>query len=156
MAPSAAATYQSLVPGLLELEGFQSNNRRPSSEFRELPAQNSAREPSRPIVAELRLGLREGGPPARLDRVLFGALKDPRLRVAKPIPLDVSRHQGKTVVSWKDVNESGSGETLCSAIEDFEIGLRSLYRSVSAAEPLRPDSARIRQILAEHIAFRPA
>jgi hypothetical protein len=156
MAPSAAATYQSMVPGRLELEGLEVGNRRPVSKFRELPAQFSSRMPSQPVVAELTLCPGDAVPTARPDRVLFGALKDPRLRVAKPIPLDVSRLEGQTIVSWRDVDESGSGETLCSAIEDFEFGLRALYRSVFVTEPLRPDSARIRQILAEHIASRPA
>jgi hypothetical protein len=156
MAPLAEATYQSLAPGALELEGFEPSNRRPLSKFRELPSQECSPEPSRPIVAELRLSLGDGFPTARPDRILFGALKDPHLRVTKPIPLDVSCCQGRTIVSWKDVNESGSGDTLCCAIEDFALGLRALYSSVFAAEPLRPDSLRIRQILAEHIASRPA
>lgn len=91
---------------------------------------------------------------ARPDRVLLGALSDPRLRVVKPIALDVTVEESHVVVSWADVDEFGTGETLSTAIDDLGGSLRELYHRLSESEKLGPDLAKVKRVLHEHIVAR--
>ena len=49
-------------------------------------------------------------PNPRPPRVMFAALRDPRLRMVRPIPLDVTVEESKStvVVSWSEINEFGT------------------------------------------------
>jgi hypothetical protein len=88
----------------------------------------------------------------RPDVVKFAAVRDPRLRVVKAIPLDVSVEESHFVVSWPETNEFGTGDTLSGALDDFAASVRELYHELfSPNANLGPDLERVRQTLAEYI-----
>lgn len=105
-------------------------------------------------VAKLEIATTDLGPTARVERILLGSAKDPRIQVKKPIPLDVSYEQGQTIVSWNEIDEFGAGETLSSAIDDFGFSLRDLYLRLFEEGTFGPDLVRIRSILAEYLVPR--
>ena len=157
MAPIAEATYQSLVPGSLKLPG--SREARPSAwtSISELPGQfQSARQPSRAYLADLRFMDENAFAAGRPETILFGALNDPRLRLLKPIPLRVSREAAGTTVTWIEADAGASGETLTSAMDKFGARLRSLFHQLADSHSLDAERARLLEVLAQHVAFRPA
>jgi hypothetical protein len=84
--------------------------------------------------------------------VRFAAIRDPKLRAVKAIPLDVSREESHFVVSWSEINEFGTGATLSAALDDFEASLRELYHELFSPDAhLGPDMEKVKQTLAEHI-----
>jgi hypothetical protein len=88
----------------------------------------------------------------RPDVVKFAALRDPRLRVVKAIPLDVSVEESHFVVSWPETHEFGTGDTLSGALDDFAGSVRELYHELfSPNANLGPDLEKVRQTLAEYI-----
>jgi hypothetical protein len=93
-------------------------------------------------------------PNPRPSRVLFAALRDPRLRMKQPIPLDVTLEEGHVVVNWAAIDEFGSGDNLSAAIDDFAYALRALYRYLSGVEELGPDLANAKRVLSEYIEKR--
>ncbi len=94
-------------------------------------------------------------PNPRPERVLFGALKDPRLQVIKAVPLDVTLEESNVVVNWADVNEFGTGETLSAAIDDFGAALGELYHQLMAPEvKLGEGLQRIKGVLQQFIQLR--
>ena len=99
----------------------------------------------------------EGPPPvARPSLVQFAALRDPRLRMVRPIPLEVSVEESTVVVCWSRTSEFGTGETLSAAIDDFSAGVRDLYWQLSAPNArLGADLSSIKQALDEHIQPQP-
>lgn len=91
-------------------------------------------------------------PDPRPPRVSFAALRDPKLRMVRAIPLDVTVEDSTVVVSWSEIDEFGTGDTLSVAIDDFARALRELYRSLYAEDvKLGADLRRVRQVLREYI-----
>jgi hypothetical protein len=89
---------------------------------------------------------------ARPDVVKFAAIRDPRFRVVKAIPLNVSVEESHFIVSWPETNEFGTGDTLSGALDDFAGGLRELYHELFLPNAnLGPDLEHVKQTLAEHI-----
>lgn len=93
-------------------------------------------------------------PNPRPSRVLFAALRDPRLRMKQAIPLDVTVEEGHVVVNWAAIDEFGSGENLSTAIDDFAYALRALYRYLNSVKELGPDLVNIKHVLGEYIEAR--
>lgn len=88
----------------------------------------------------------------RPDVIKFAAIRDPRLRLVKAIPLNVSREESHFVVNWPETNEFGTGDTLSGALDDFVGSLRELYHELfSPNANLGPDLEKVKQALAEHI-----
>jgi hypothetical protein len=154
MAPIAEATYQSLVPGSLKLPVSTGIRAGAWSTISELPGQYQA--PARAFAADLHFTGEDAFAAARPETVLFGGLSDPRLRLLKPIPLRVSRVAEATTVRWVEADAEASGETLTSAMEKFGSHLRKLFHELADSHSLDPDRARLLEVLAQHVAFRPA
>lgn len=158
MAPVAEATYQSLIPGSLELAA--SGRPQPGgwrNSICALPGQLQGRRPGfRSMTAGLRVTGGEACATARPEAVLFGAISDPRLRVIRPIPLKVAREGEQTRVQWVDTDTVASGGTLTGAMEKFGARLCALFHELVDSRSLDEDRARLLEVLAEHIAFRPA
>jgi hypothetical protein len=88
----------------------------------------------------------------RPDVVQFAAIRDPRLRIVKAIPLNVSREESHFIVDWPETHEFGTGDTLSGALDDFAGGLRELYHELfSPNANLGPDLEKVRQTLAEYV-----
>jgi hypothetical protein len=86
------------------------------------------------------------------DVVQFAVVRDPRLRVVKAIPLNVSRDESHFVVNWPETHEFGTGDTLSGALDDFAGSLRELYHELFSADvQLGPDLEKVKQTLAEYI-----
>jgi len=157
MAPIAEATCQSLIPGSLKLPG--SREARPSAwtTISELPGQfQSARQPSRAYLADLRFMDQSAFAAGRPETILFGALNDPRLRLLKPIPLRVLREGERTTVRWVEADAAAAGDSLTAAMERFGARLRSLFHQLADSPSLDAERARLLEVLAQHVAFRPA
>jgi hypothetical protein len=91
-------------------------------------------------------------PNPRPARVLFAGLRDPRLRMVKAVPLDVTVEESNVVVCWPDIDEFGTGDTLSLALDDFANGVRELYHRLIAPEvSLGPDLQRVRGVLEQYI-----
>jgi hypothetical protein len=91
-------------------------------------------------------------PDARPSRILFAALRDPRLRMIRPIPLDVTVEESTVIVFWAEIDEFGTGETLSSAIDDFAGAIRELYRQLFAADAvLGVGLEKVKGTIAEYI-----
>jgi hypothetical protein len=94
-------------------------------------------------------------PTACPSRVQFAALRDPILQMVRAIPLQVSKEESNVVVSWPEVDEFGTGETLGVALDDFANGLRELYCRLFAPDVnLGPDLQRVKQVLDQYIQRR--
>jgi hypothetical protein len=89
---------------------------------------------------------------SRPDVVQFAAIRDPRLRIVKAIPLNVSREESHFIVDWPETHEFGTGDTLSGALDDFAGSLRELYHELfSPNANLGPDLEKVRQTLAEYV-----
>jgi hypothetical protein len=91
-------------------------------------------------------------PNPRPSKLLFGGLQDPDLQVLRAIPLEVGVEESAVVVSWPEIDEFGSGETLSCALDDFSHTVRELYHHLYA-DDVRPgaDLLRVRKVLGEYI-----
>jgi len=97
----------------------------------------------------------DGLPQPLPKQINFGALKDPLLRVLKPIQLSVSSEEDHIVLHWPEVEEFGTGQTLSSALDDFSASLRQLYHHLHGDAKLGVDLLNVRRILDEYVAQRP-
>jgi len=94
-------------------------------------------------------------PNPRPSRLLFGGIRDPRLRMIQAIPLDVSVEESTFVVSWPEVNEFGTGETMSAALSDFAGALIELYYRLSEPDvKLSGDLRNVKEILGHYIQRR--
>ncbi len=90
------------------------------------------------------------------DKVLFGALRHPALKLRKPIPLQTERSEYGINVFWEEAQEFGSGETFSAAIEDFGLTLAELYFHLEDSDsPLSDYLLGVRNKLADYIEVRP-
>ncbi len=90
------------------------------------------------------------------EKVLFGALRHPALKLRKPILLQTERSEAGINVFWEETQEFGSGETFSSAIEDFGLTLAELYMQLEDCDsPLSDYLLGVRNKLADYIEVRP-
>lgn len=85
------------------------------------------------------------------QRILFGALQCPTLRLAKPIPLKTEKSKDTVSVVWEDISEFGYGDTLSEAIFDFAATVTELYATLSENESLSDDLLKVKTKLFEYI-----
>jgi hypothetical protein len=91
-------------------------------------------------------------PSARPDSVLFGALVNPKLRLRKAIPLEVSVEEGQVVLSWNETGEFACGSSMSEALDDFSKTLSELYTELNSPDVLLgTDLQRVRHILDDYI-----
>jgi hypothetical protein len=94
-------------------------------------------------------------PSARVESVLFGALVHPKLRLRKPIPLEVTNEEGQVVLNWDEANEFACGETFGAALDDFGKTISDLYFELnSAGVRLGNELEKTRSILSQYIGPR--
>ncbi len=95
-------------------------------------------------------------PSARPHRILFGALTDPRLRLKRAIPLEITRKEDAVVVHSRDLEEFGCGVTMSDAVDDFSKGVSELFGRLSEEAPdrLGPDMARLKDKLSRYLEVR--
>lgn len=86
--------------------------------------------------------------------LLFAGLRDPSLRLLKPIPLSVSREEGSVVVSWDEVNEFSWGSSFGDALSDFSTTISCLYRDLNSGMQLGEALLDVREILAKYLESR--
>jgi hypothetical protein len=85
------------------------------------------------------------------QKVLFGALQSPTLRLVKPIPLKTEKSKDTVSVVWEDISEFGYGTTLSEAIFDFAATVTELYATLSENESLSDDLLKVKTKLFEYI-----
>lgn len=87
--------------------------------------------------------------------MLLGAIHDPRLRVKRAIPVEITR-KGKTVTAYcANLEEFGYGLNVSASLEDLAKTLSELYFSLEEQpENLGRDLAIIRSRLAEYLERR--
>jgi hypothetical protein len=151
MAAAAAPVIEAemLSPGFSEVE----------AESRALPKQEVRTSQHHLLPAQLVLAVRteawQNAPTARPQNLLFGALKDPDVRLRKPIPLELSTEDGEVVLVWAEVEEFGYGATMGAALDDFGHTLRELYhRLYEPGIKLSSDLERVKETLARYIERR--
>ena len=94
----------------------------------------------------------EDRPTGRPSRISFAGLRDPRLRMVRAIPLDVTVEESTVVVSWAEIDEFGTGETLSAALDDFADSLRELHHQLFAVSvALGPDLQKVKATIENYI-----
>ncbi len=92
---------------------------------------------------------------ARLKTVLFGGLRDPHLRLHKPIPLKIEENEGFVSAIFEEIQEFGTGKTMSEAISDFSSTIAELYIRLSQESlQLSDDLLRVKNILSDYIESR--
>lgn len=98
---------------------------------------------------------RPGKAPARPGHVLFGATVHPKIRVLKPMPVDISRRSDGYVAQFKQVAEFGCGDTLSSALDDLGKTIAELFLTLTEQrQSLGPDMKRVHANLSRYVALR--
>ena len=143
---TAEASYEFLKPGTADIPM--------GSDFThhsfELPRQVASRRPTLEPVSEFQLII-GNLPSARPERIRLGVLKDPRYRLRKAIPLEVSLEESEVVLTWSEVDEFGHGETTGAALDDFGETLRELYAKLHTPEvQLGADLQKVRRVLDDY------
>lgn len=91
-------------------------------------------------------------PSARPKSVLFAALANPKLRLRKAIPLDVSVLEGHVVLSWSETNEFAYGANTGEALDDFSKTVSALYFELNDPNVrLGENLDKVRRMLNEYI-----
>jgi len=94
-------------------------------------------------------------PSARPKSVLFAALAHPKLRLRKPIPLQVSVQEGHVVLNWDEADEFACGANTGEALDDFSKTLSGLYFDLNDPKiRLGENLEKVRRILDEYIEQR--
>ncbi len=65
--------------------------------------------------------------PALPETMLLGALRDPRLRLIKPLTITFERENDDIVACCEELEEFGFGKHLTEAIEDLQAAIAELY-----------------------------
>lgn len=118
------------------------------------PAQWSRMLPPEKLPEEF-LPVSTLGSKAIPQKLLFGALQSPTLRLVKPIPLKTEKSKDTVSVVWEDISEFGYGDTLSEAIFDFAATVTELYATLSENESLSDDLLKVKTKLFEYIESRP-
>lgn len=91
-------------------------------------------------------------PTARPTSVLFAALVHPKLRLRKPIPLQVSVQEGQVVLNWDETDEFACGANTGEALDDFSKTVSGLYFDLNDPKVrLGENLEKVRRILNEYI-----
>jgi hypothetical protein len=104
-------------------------------------------------ATDLKVGL--GILPDAERHIAFGLIRDPRLRIRKPIPIDISVEGDTTVATWTEAEEFGYGANRAEAIEDFGQTITQLFITLTREESLLADDLRsVLEMLREYLEFR--
>ena len=152
------------IPPVVSAEMLESGVTLADSEKREESfVVSSTVEPEREQVSEISVEFTQSPPSvtvrtlaevpsARLQSVLFGALAHPKLRLRKPIPLDVSVAEGHVVLNWEATSEFACGTSMGEALDDFSKTVSDLYEELNEkGVRLGADLEKVRRILNEYI-----
>lgn len=94
----------------------------------------------------------ERRPDARPDILLLGALWDPRLRIGKIIPVEISREAGQVITVAPLLNEYGAGANRLEAVVNLQYAIADLSHSLAADKHrLGPGLETVWSALQEHI-----
>ncbi|MGH9546640.1 MAG: hypothetical protein ACRD23_15640 [Terriglobales bacterium] len=92
------------------------------------------------------------GKPARIS---FGNIRDPRLRVREPIPVNIREEGGSTLAVWDEINEFGQGDSISEALDDLAHTVAELYLSLAAEQNrLGSDLQAVWRTLDQHVTKR--
>jgi hypothetical protein len=88
-------------------------------------------------------------------QIAFGLIRDPRLRIKKPIPVHLSVEGDTTVAAWSEAEEFGYGSSRAEAIEDFGRTITQLFWTLHREEKSLADNLKAAlALLSEHLEFR--
>lgn len=91
----------------------------------------------------------------RPEKLLFGAIQDPTVRIKMPISVSVSVHDGAVVVHAEDLNEFGYGDSLSSALADLGKTLAELFHSLqNDRDRLGPELTKVHETLLSYVERR--
>jgi hypothetical protein len=152
---SAELTPQAIVPEeIISKPGTKTTEMAETSfSYEILPLEQKPR----PVLIVGSAMIKVGGKVAegRPTSILFGALRDPQLRLRKPIPLKIEVKEGLVSAIFEEIQEFGCGKTMSEAVSDFSSVLVELYVRLSEeAVPLSDDLQRIKSTLADYIEAR--
>jgi len=92
---------------------------------------------------------------ARPESVMFGALRDPRLRLRQPIPLRTEKQGNMISVVWDEIMEFGCGETFSEAVSDFSATIAELFHALTEEDTnLSGELPQTKVILSRYIEAR--
>ena len=101
------------------------------------------------------LAYREASPAKQPKHVLFAASYNPRLRIIRAIPVELSRRQGQFQARFKAADEFGVGPSMSMALEDLGKTLADLFIGLSEKrDRLGHDLLGLHARLSHYIAFR--
>ncbi len=87
--------------------------------------------------------------------ILFGVMTDPRLRLKRPIRVEITRKKGAVVAHSREFDEFGCGASMSDALDDFSKGLAELFLTLrKETDRLGPDLQRLQQRLGKYIEER--
>ena len=89
---------------------------------------------------------------AETPPLLLAALRDPRLRVKKPLAVTFHQEKGKTIAVARPSGEYGAGDNKSEALQELQHALGELYHSLQEDQHrLGPGLEQTWQRLQEHI-----
>jgi hypothetical protein len=104
---------------------------------------------------QLRIAYREASPAKQPKHVLFAASYNPRLRIIRPIPVELSRRQGQFYARFTAADEFGVGPSMSMSLEDLGKTLAELFIGLSEKrDHLGRDLLALHAKLSRYIAFR--
>lgn len=94
-------------------------------------------------------------PSRRPKHVRFGAVVHPKIRIVRPIPIEISYEKQTVIARFRDIEEFGCGSSTSLALEDLGKTIAELFLELQAQKPkLGPDLQRIYLVLRRHLASR--
>src|SRR5207247_3316826 len=66
----------------------------------------------------------------RPDKILFGLILNPQLRIKKPLRVDISRSENSTIAYCPALEEFGYGPNISAALDDLAKTLSELFFSL--------------------------
>jgi hypothetical protein len=89
------------------------------------------------------------------DRIKLGSLSDGRLRVRRPIQVNIQRKRNAVVASWEPAGEFGYGRNTSEALDDLAKTVAELYYELQGRLPdLGPDLRKVWDVLSSHVESR--
>ena len=74
--------------------------------------------------------------PSLENQILFGLIRDPRVRLVRPIPIEIRREGDGAIACWAEADEFGQGNNRSEAMEDFGRTISQLFISLTEQEKL--------------------